>query len=1419
MFRPASALVVLVSLLGAAPAGAPAQPAGQPENPVFVNDSPAAAETLARVQDHLKSGNIEQAVRLLQRLLDENADALVASPDDGALYVPVRQRVHEALLSDRALLARYREAQGPVARDLVRSGRHADAERTSLFTADGFEAALRLAQQHFQEGSFGAAVMTLDQLDRHPDRAGDNARRAAELACEIARYAHRDTATDLARRWAAGAGLGDADLSPAPLPPAVLNPARSALAPSGPIDPAGVVARPLWSAPYGEEVPVEAARFAPNVNPETLPQFGRELRAFPAVAGDSLYVVGDRFVSAFNRFTLEPRWKVDAIAAAGIDTDPWDREAAANRGMRRASQGSLEDIASVSVRGGTVIACIGLEPPGAGEGQELLIAIDAASGAVRWTRTVQTLDAALVRTHVRGPVLIDGRTAVVGCRKWQPDRRLTALYLLGLDVETGSVRWLSLVGSAGSLPFYRQPQVADGGALDDGVVYRTDRLGLVAAYEAQSGRPRWVRRFGSEPTDTTAVSNSWQMSLPVLRGPWLYTVAPDRSGVARLDRATGRLDGLIPADRLAGPAYLLTVGPLLACVSENRVATVPFEADGPWAQRPVRLSPVVPAPGLRGRVAVAGDRLLAPVTSGLLVIDSASPTEFARTIDLDTSGNPMACDDQLIVADDARLHSYLSWDKADAILTQRVGQSPDDPTPAVILAELSYRAGKAARLLFAVDAAAGAIGRAADPDRAEVQRRRLFDAVASMVETALGSAPAGPGPAEHAAPALDAASARDLIDRLGPLARRPEESAAQLLLAGRAQADSGQSAQAAASFQQVLADRRLASASWNSGRGLVRAADEATRRLEQVVATAGRGAYGAFDAEAEAAMAQLPPAAGADAMELIAHRYPVARSTPAMWIRIAAAYRDGGRARAEARALEVGLQRAEGMPDASPAVVGELAGRLVTNLKQRGLLVAAGTVLQRFGARFPSATLTIDGRPADLTRLRSEVGAELLAQRRWPSAGAPAAAGAQLVTSWTLMEPEIRPTSPVAPPFVVMQAEDGRVALWGVQEPGAPLAPLWTSDAPKDPVALVKTDRTSAYFFWATPAGGVITRVDAASRAVVFRSEPFNGYFPPGGPATAPNPNDRMRTPLDGVRSVGELLATADERTLALVERTGRAVILDADTGAVLWAGLLPLTRIADCDLIASVLVVAGDRERRGPGGAVVESTPALAAVDARSGREMRQIDSPGGPVRWLRLTDAGDLVAGVQSAVASFDLETGALNWKIGQGSAATTIDAWVVGDRLLVLGEDRTLWQVSVASGVVGAASLDTRGRFDTSSHVYGAATAEGGIAFRSPQGVVVFDARGELRGTDAIGATDNLVPPAPSDAGFVTISMAGTAVRDADGQSLFTVYTLGPSGVLKTSTTVQLGAVPSRVGLLDGRLLISAGRHTAVYVAPAP
>ncbi|MFN7021190.1 MAG: hypothetical protein ACK4WH_07680, partial [Phycisphaerales bacterium] len=63
-------------------------------NPVYVDDSPAAADTLARVKDHLSSGNLDEAVRVLQVLLDDHADRMFGPTDDGDVFISVRARVH-----------------------------------------------------------------------------------------------------------------------------------------------------------------------------------------------------------------------------------------------------------------------------------------------------------------------------------------------------------------------------------------------------------------------------------------------------------------------------------------------------------------------------------------------------------------------------------------------------------------------------------------------------------------------------------------------------------------------------------------------------------------------------------------------------------------------------------------------------------------------------------------------------------------------------------------------------------------------------------------------------------------------------------------------------------------------------------------------------------------------------------------------------------------------------------------------------------------------------------------------------------------------------------------------------------------------------------------------------------------------------
>ena len=203
-----------------------------------------------------------------------------------------------------------------------------------------------------------------------------------------------------------------------------------------------------------------------------------------------------------------------------------------------------------------------------------------------------------------------------------------------------------------------------------------------------------------------------------------------------------------------------------------------------------------------------------------------------------------------MVVDDAFIHSYLQWEVAEKVLSQRMIDDPSDPSAAVTLTELAYRAGKEGRILAAVDAALAAIGSAPfDPDR-ESARRRLFESLHTMLAAsqepagALGPAddPGAPGSTLRVA---DSALLAALVERLGRAASSLDEQVSFLLTLGRLQERRGLPDLACDSYQKILDDPQLARATWAGPRLSVRGELEATRRIERLVAQHGLQLYAA----------------------------------------------------------------------------------------------------------------------------------------------------------------------------------------------------------------------------------------------------------------------------------------------------------------------------------------------------------------------------------------------------------------------------------------------------------------------------------------------------------------------------------------------------------------------------------------------
>ncbi|MBL0869942.1 MAG: PQQ-binding-like beta-propeller repeat protein [Phycisphaerales bacterium] len=1394
------------------PAAAPAENAQSPvvQSPVFVNESPAAEEGLARLRDLTRINGTDQAASLAVRLLSEEGDALVASPEgDGSLYIPLRRVVHELLRADAKLLERFVAVRSGPAESLLQNGEAAEVERSAFLTSAGLEASLRLAEEDLQSARFATCLRRLEALRDHPRQTEQTKTTARQIAAALTSYVPKGTPMGV--RAAALAGDAAQVASPrvpllpegeSPLSPALLraaDPARSSAATSGV---ASLVARPLWSAEFAPDEPLIPRTLPRGVSRvESLPRHARDLRVLPVKAGRVILVQRDFELSALDADTLQTLWKLDAGTSRPFGGP-----------MRGQSVPDAEDISMPAVAGNLVIAALSGDLA-SDSNEQRLVACDVNTGQVRWVLSPDQIAPSIGNTTLRGPILIEGDTAIIALRKHSGERRLTALYLAGIHTATGKTRWTALVGSTGMLPWPPIVQVVDGAIVEEGVVYRSDRLGVVGAYEAGTGRALWVRRM---PTDIVSSRQSgragaWQQHAPVKIGPWLFVLSPDRASVVKLDTTTGSQIAAVSEEAVLSPSYLLAAGEYLACVGEQQIVFVKAAEFGPQAQ-PVA-SGTVPPPGIRGRVVSVGPRLVVPVENGVGVISPEDPSKFIVAATLDHPGNALPTEDGLVVVDDARAHVYRDWDRAEASLLKRAGEDPSDASASIALIELAARTNRLDRAVAAGLSAIEALSKNAE--KAPAQRERLASVLISVIDQ------------DQATPQARAETRRavsEMLDQLAQVASNPTQIATHKLLLSRQFERTGEPGRALNIAQGVLDALPSADVLFSTPRASAQADEEASRRLEQLIIPAGRPAYAAHDQKVEQKLTELSVGKVTDpqAFEDLARRYPVARLAPRAWLKASELHEAAGDARAAARAAEMGLQQAQRTGDAPMTDVGELGGRLVMNLRTRGLLSAAADALTRHRARFTDrAPLTVQGRPVDVASLERELSSLLSAERRPPRLGSPSLTRSQGLTGWKLMD-ALRSESVISPPtFFAMQRDDGSVGLFGSTNTadGPLVKELWVSPLRVDRAQLFRQTRSSAVFFWPgdgrSETGPVLFRVDAKDQAagLTWTSKVFSSFFPQG---TAPRLGGQpFRTPLDGFRSLSEMLLTGDDRSIAMIERGGRCAVLDAETGERLWSGSLGLTRLTDAALLSGLLVVAGDPVPAANQPAA-DNRPALLIIDARTGQVLRQVACPDGPVRWIRLTQRGDLIVGLESQIVSINTETGATEWSTANQPCGKSVDAWIVNDQLVVLDERRDLWLVSLSSGRAGQSPLEVRGRVEPTSRVQVSGT-DNAIAVRSSNGLLLYDRTGKLIGVDGLNPADGLCPPLPILGGFVSVSYTSTPLRENTGSAFNVMILDNTSAMLRSSTPARIGLFPGSVAAIDNLLAITSDHSTIIFEAP--
>ncbi len=1430
--------------------------------PVYPDDSPASRDGLSRAVELAGAGNFAEAARVIQVILSGEGERVIESVNDPDLFVSVRARAHEILLADPRLLEQYRATEEDPARRALNEGDEATVERTRLLTRTGLEAALRVAQEHLEAGRFEAARMTLEQLERHPDRATPRdadtkgAQDAAALALQLARYLPRDSVRLWAQAWAQAAHLPGAG----GLPPKA-GPAVELARPVPPISPLRTIPSLDLSEPV--ERALQSVWLSPEAEQEAdiaRAQNGRSRLAianddswtYPTVSGDVVYTNDGRCVAAWDRFTLQPLWKLvtrpvddesELTGAAALQAPgraPFNR-----RSGNRFNSPGVEDADAVTIAGPVVVACTGLTGRDGRDGDARIHGIDARTGRPMWSASPGLQDPMLTQSFVRGPLLVDGDTVVFSLRKPSNNRRVAGAFLAGIDLWTGELRWSRLLGSAGWI-YPRGQRAGDVPVISEGIVYATDDLGVITALRAHDGSVVWVRRVRTEGANRFESAPAWSGAGPVLDGDSLIVISPARTSVLRLARADGTVLGSRPSGELGDPAYIVPVGKHLACIGTDSstpiVTIVPREG---FETQTVRRAALPREARLRGRavaaVTAAGPRLLVPLSDGLVLIDPEHP-DAAQRLPLEYSGNVVAFDSHLLVADRSKLHSYLSWTVAEKLLRARMDADPADPRPALTFAALAYRSGRPDQVPLAADHALDALAKAPDAAGAAETRRALFAVLLSMVQATqeLWDAPDAGAPEVkgRTPPIADLAVLDAIIDRLGKIAESPTERVQHLMALGRlrdaqALAASGPGAVATASraieaYQGILEDADLAGATWQGPGSATRADLEAARRARDLVKRYGRTVCRAFDARAADELAGLV-GADADQLEALARRYPAAPAALEAWLLSADAHERASRTPRALAALSSGLSGAEwaaGVGDPAAPQIGEFCGRLIRLLQRADQPSAAAQLLERVERERPGQKFTVRGIELNPAVVAGELKRALASLDRRPRLGRTFSGEVQIIEGWALMHPVLQDSRTHATEHVVMISPEHReVALFGA--PGAgPLVPLWKRSYRGQAPQLVSVDAQSVLLFWPSDEGGEIERIATVGGATRWKTPQFGEMFPPLEPETL-----RARvinTPIEGAKRAHDLKLAMDEQTLILGTYSGRLAAFDRETGEPLWKQASAVSQIYDMDIGTGVgagvgqstLLVGGSADRVGAPGEAPGAEPGIAAYDARTGRLLHHMKTPGGEFRWIRPGPGGEVIVGAEQKVASLDLAAGKTVWEFTDNSAVHTSTAWVFGDRLIVVdpSSGRRMWSASVSSGARRDEVLDPGSGFDerTTRAVALGDPRTAPIAFCSPRGIAVFDLEGRLVGRDPWDTKLEVLTPEPGEGILVAVESARSGTDTGPAARVHLID--APTGRVLTSRDVVMHEDPRDIALLDGRIIIGTEAVTVVLNLPA-
>ncbi|MGB0714779.1 MAG: PQQ-binding-like beta-propeller repeat protein [Phycisphaerae bacterium] len=338
-----------------------------------------------------------------------------------------------------------------------------------------------------------------------------------------------------------------------------------------------------------------------------------------------------------------------------------------------------------------------------------LVCLDLATGRPIWRSSRLNLgDSFSELSFDSSPLVASNRVFVVGRRR--RSFGFEDCYLQAFDATDGSSLFRTHIGSASTGTFGSQRSTVSIPGLSGDTVYVCTNLGTVAAVSAYTGAVRWLRLYdrlddsrSKHGSWSSGRTRPWEFNPTLIDNGKIYCLPIDANDLLILDQSNGDLLQRVSLESLSQMRTLIGVKGNLVCGSGDEVVCYDTARHAMlWSSPIPRSDPVM------GRGSWNGDHLMIPTSQALHLVDVDSGSMRSVTWPPEGSGgNILALPDRFMVANGRQLSLYVQKDEIWSSVRSRMFASPDDPSPALDLAEVAFGSGE-------FDQAVEALGEAVD---------------------------------------------------------------------------------------------------------------------------------------------------------------------------------------------------------------------------------------------------------------------------------------------------------------------------------------------------------------------------------------------------------------------------------------------------------------------------------------------------------------------------------------------------------------------------------------------------------------------------------------------------------------------------------------------------------------------------------